>query len=845
MPRGGPPGNYNPTSGNPQQVGSVPGRALTRMLTPDQVAAREQAQQMAAQPGQESADWQNDPSVLEIAKHVRYRMYEMRNFRNMMGIGQRLIDSLRTYKGVYDPARLRDIKAFGGSDVFARVVPGKCRGATSLLRDIYLGPERPWDIQPTPEPEIPENIEQSIQQLVAAEIAQCRQQLQSILQAQQAAQMAAQQQPPPGAIPPGAGPAVPGSPGSVPPSTPPGPPPPQGVPQPPPGAGWSGPLAPEIMTGQQTPSMPTQDQIEDRVAQLREAARKAAKKKAVKEAEEAADELDDILTQGMFYEALAEFLIDLPIFPFAALKGPTVRMCSQVKWVDGKPVRQQIPKMFWSRVSPFDLYWTPTAHNVHEAEFVERLRLTRADLLACKGLPGYNDAAISECLDRFHDRGFREWWDVVDVERALLENREAWPRTSSSLIDTAEYHGSVSGKTLLEWGMQPDQIPDPEQEYRVTAWLIDRFVIKTQLDPTPSQRAPYYVTQFEKIPGTMYGYGLPDLLADIQSVSNAAYRALVNNMGMASGPQVVINDKVLAPGEDDNLYPWKRWHVNFDPAMANSGLDPIKFYQPDSRAQELQGIIANLNVMADDVSAIPRYMTGGAQAGGAGRTASGLSMLMSNAAKTLQNVAASIDRDIFSPLLKHLYETIMLTMPGVFRGDETVVVKGVNYAVKREQDRTRQLEFLNMTGNPTDMGIIGPEGRAKVLGAVAGAIGLDWDEIVPDDDAMKANQAQQAQQAAQEQQTKQLQAAQMQQSMVLEHQEHANLYAAQAGLGVPLPGTAGQSTGAPPVPPHNGPNPIGGPHVGQKPNPTQGLTTAQEHGTQQMFQRRPNMNPGA
>ena len=40
--------------------------------------------------------------------------------------------------------------------------------------------------------------------------------------------------------------------------------------------------------------------------------------------------------------------------------------------------------------------------------------------------------------------------------------------------------------------------------------------------------------------------------------------------------------------------------------------------------------------MADDVSAIPRYMTGGAQAGGAGRTASGLSMLMSNAAKTLQ-----------------------------------------------------------------------------------------------------------------------------------------------------------------------------------------------------------------
>jgi len=839
MPRGGPPSNQQAPQGMPQQIGAVPGRALTRMLSPDQVAQRDEAQSLAAQPGGGSPDWQNDPSVLEVAKHIRYRLYEMRNFRNMMGIGQRLIDALRTYKGNYDPARLRDIKAFGGSEVFARIVPGKCRGATSLLRDIYLGSERPWDIQPTPEPEIPEDIEQAIQKLVAAEIAACQQQLQQIMQAQAQAQAQMQQQQQ------AASQAA--MQGMQPPQMQPPVPPPQAPPTPPPGQGWSGTLTPETpvgATGGTPPTMPTQDQIEDRVTQLREAARKAAKKNAVKEAGEAADELDDLLTEGNFYQAFAEFLIDLPIFPFAAIKGPTVRMCSQVKWVNGAPVRQKVPKMFWSRVSPFDLYWTPTAHNVHEAEFVERLRLTRADLLACKGLPGYNDAAISECLDRFHDRGFREWWDVVDVERALLENREAWPRTSSSLIDTAEYHGSVSGKTLLEWGMDESQIPDPEQEYRVTAWLIDRFVIKTQLDPTPSQRAPYYVTQFEKIPGTMYGYGLPDLLDDVQTVANAAYRALVNNMGMASGPQVVINDKVLAPGETDDMYPWKRWHVNYDPTMANGSVKPIEFYQPDSRSQEIQGLIANLNVMADDVSAIPRYMTGGPQAGGAGRTASGLSMLMSNAAKTLQNVAASIDRDIFDPLLKHLYETVMLTMPGVFRGDESVVIKGVTYAVKREQDRTRQLEFLNMTGNPTDMQIVGLEGRAKVLGAVAGAIGLDWDNIVPDDDAMKQAQQQQAQQQAQQQQQHDAQMAQMQQSMILEHEEHANLYAAQAGLAPPVPTPGGAPQGQV-TPPHNGPNPIGGRNMGQKTHPTNGLTTAQEHGTQQMFARRPGMNPGA
>ena len=692
----------NPVS---NQFSAPASRGLVRILSPDQVAQRDLQDSAVKQVDQE------DPSILEIAKHIRYRMYEMRNFRNMMGIGQRLLDALRTYKGEYDPAKLAQIRAFGGSEVFARITPAKCRGATSLLRDIYLGSEKPWDVEPHPDPEVPDDINAAIQKLVAAEIAQHNQQGQQqmqaqMAQAQQQAQMAAQ----------------------------------QGMQAPP----------PQI----QPPPQLTPDQIQERVSQLTDAAKKAARKKAIDEAGKAGDELQTLLQEGRFYEALAEFLIDLPIFPFAAIKGPVVRMHSQVKWVNGQAQRQSVPKMFWSRVSPFDLYWTPTAHNVHEAEFVERLRLTRADLLACKGLPGYNELAIQQVLDRFSDKGFREWWDVVDVERALLENREAWPRTSSSLIDTAEYHGSVSGKTLLQWGMDPDQVPDPQTEYRVQAWLIDRFVIKVQLDPTPSQRPPYYISQFEKIPGTMYGYGLPDLLDDTQQVANATYRALVNNMGISSGPQVVINDQVLLPGESDDLYPWKRWHVKYDPMLSNAQA-PITFYQPDSRAQELQTIYGNLNVMADEVSAIPRYMTGDQKVGGAGRTASGLSMLMANAAKTLQNVAAAIDRDIMAPLLTHLYEVIMLTMPGVFRGDETVVVKGVTYAVKREQDRTRQLEFLNMTNNPTDMGIVGVEGRANVLRSVAHAIGLDGETVVPDEQQFQAEQqmqqkVQQATQTAQQ-----------------------------------------------------------------------------------------------
>jgi hypothetical protein len=111
-------------------------------------------------------------------------------------------------------------------------------------------------------------------------------------------------------------------------------------------------------------------------------------------------------------------------------------------------------------------------------------------------------------------------------------------------------------------------------------------------------------------------------------------------------------------------------------------------------------------------------------------------MLMGNASKTLQNVAAAIDRDVMEPLLQELYDMIMMTMPGVFRGDERVIVKGVNHAQKREQDRMRQLEFLQITANPIDMSIVGLNGRASVLRSVSGELGLDHESVVPDEDTL-------------------------------------------------------------------------------------------------------------
>jgi hypothetical protein len=657
----------NPTAIPVANSGS--GRGLLRVVSNSQMVEQERLEAEAA-----AAAQQEEAAEKQLVGWIRGRITDMRNFRNSEGISERLLSALRTYKGQYSTDELHAIQQFGGSEVYARVTSTKCRAATALLRDIYLGAERPFDVDPTPEPKVPDDIEASIQQLVNVEVA-------AMMQAGQ----------------------------------------------------------------------PVDEQmVADRQDMLRKAARRAAKKQAHKEADTATNRLDDYLIEGNFYEAFAEFLIDLPIFPFAVIKGPVVKMVERPQWINGQMSVQKKPQMFWNRVSPFDLYWSPGASHARHADFVERVRLTRAELHQVRDLPGYDREAIDEVLARFSDKGFHEWWDTIDTERAELEDRERWSRTATSMIDTAEYTGYVSGHLLREWGMSEEKVSDLTGEYHVTAWMIDKWVIKVQINPASKLRPPYYISSFEKIPGAMYGYGLPDLLEDVQQICNASARALVNNASIASGPQVVVNDAVMQnPNESDDLYPWKRWHVDYDPALVTSGAKPVDFWQPNINAAELIGIYEKWNTMGDEISAIPRYMTGNEKVGGAGRTASGLAMLMGNAAKTLQNVAASIDRDVFEPLLNDLYMLLMETTPGAFRGDEFINVKGVNHAVKREQDRMRQLEFLQLTANPIDMQILGPEGRANILRSVASNLGLEHERILPDDEEIQAQMAaQQAQMAA-------------------------------------------------------------------------------------------------
>ena len=633
-------------------------------------AALEQQLQQRAQ-DKAAAARPAEPDVTPLAGYIKGQFEIFRNHRNTVnGWSERLLAALRTFNGQYDPQKLQDLKKFGGSEIYARLIAQKCRAARSLLRDVYLGEDRPWAIRPSADPDIPPTILQNIDKLMQSE-----------------AQMVAQNQ--------------------------------QGRP-------------------------PDPSDTAERKRALLESAKEAAKKKATEQARDSEDKIEGLLREGGFYHALAEFLVDLPIFPFACLKGPVVKVIPTVVWPPngGQPTVVQQPKLTWNRVSPFDLWFTPGVADIENANVIEKLRITRAELNDLLDLPGYNQDEIKAVLDEYGRGGLYDNWDTTDAERAVLESREnpAWNR--SGMISMMEFNGNVQGRVLQEYGLA---VPDELRDYSIQAWVVGSHVIKAHLSPSPRQRHPYFITSFEKVPGTPVGNGLTDLLSDLQEAANGTLRSLINNLSISSGPQVVVNDSRLSPEENgEDMYPWKRWHVRNDP-VGNSNQPPIGFFQPQSNAQQLIQVFQEFVSIADDVSAIPKYV-GGQAGSGAGRTASGLAMLMGNASKILQTVSANIDRDVLELALMQLGDLIMLTdTSGLLTGEEKISVQGVNVAIQRETQRQRQIEFAQATQNPVDMKIIGLKGRASIIRSIAATIGMGSDVVPPEDVIEKMDQQQQQQ----------------------------------------------------------------------------------------------------
>lgn len=483
----------------------------------------------------------------------------------------------------------------------------------------------------------------------------------------------------------------------------------------------------------------------------------SAKEAAKFKASQMEDKMEDQLSEGGFPRALDQFIDDLVTFPAAFIKGPVIRRKPTMRWNEAGASGYQLEikdelLIEWERVDPFMIYPSASSEGIDDGYLIERHKMRQTDLEALMGVEGYDDGEIRNVIDDYGTGGLNEWL-IVDSEKAQAEGRSttAVAQNTEKTIDALQYWGTVSGQLLLDWGMDEKEVPDPVKQYHIEAWLIGGHIIKAVVNYDPLGRKPYYKASYENVPGAFWGNAPTDLVRDCQDMCNASARALANNMGIASGPQVYVNTDRIPTGDDiEQIYPWKIWPVTSDPMGSNE--KPVDFFQPTSNAAELMGIYDKFSILADEYCSIPRYMTGDGTAGGAGRTASGMSMMINNAGKSMKQVLNNIDTNVFTPMLERLFfYNMKYSDDNELKGDVRIIARGANSVAAKEQAQARRGEFLNIVAaNPLLSQIVGQQGLAHVLREAAKGLDLNPDDVVPSPDKlMLMKQAFEAMQQAQ------------------------------------------------------------------------------------------------
>ena len=649
----------------------------------------------------------NDQVESALAGHIRHSWTQ--NKLAKYKIERRMLNCLRARRGEYSVDALAQIQANGGTNiVWADLTETKCRGASAWIREIILpAGERPWGIQPTPIPDLPRGLKETI---VAKSIAQAQQ---AMLQMQQEA-------------------------------------------------------------GQIMEKSQFRDTVAKLGTQLKQQAERELKKASEKRAKAMEERIADNLAQGSWEEAADGFVEDFVTFPAAVIKGPIYQRHKRLSWGDGwTPKVSNNPAQTWERVSPFDIYPAMGAKTCQDGDFVERIRFQRKQLFDLKGLPGYNDEQIEAALLDYTN-GHLEGWLWTAAERQRLEQETTYLfLTPPGLIDALNYWGSVPGWKLASWGVTAEL--EPDKDYEVNCLLIGKYVVYCGLNTDPLGVRPYHKACYDEIPGAFWGRSIPDLVAVHQQMCNACACSLADNMGAASGPMGWVHMDRLAEGEQSiDISSWKMWQLRSDPSQ---GVNPgVGFFQPNDNSEKLMKVYSEWEQRADDASGVPRYTYGNGQQVGAGDTATGLAMLMNNAAKGLRRAIGNIDLRVIQPTITQafVYEMIY-SKDQEIKGDCIIVPRGANAILIKESAQTRRTQFLSIvSSNPLLAQIVGEDGIAALLREVATAMELPVDDIVPDDEAMQkrradAAQAQQAQMQA-EQQALQQQAQAEAQSKVAEVQ---------------------------------------------------------------------------
>jgi len=425
--------------------------------------------------------------------------------------------------------------------------------------------------------------------------------------------------------------------------------------------------------------------------------------------------IHDQLEESHAKKHLRAAAFETALFGTGVMKGPFAVDKEYPNWDDEgtyNPVFKTVPQT--TSVSVWNFYPDPDASTMEEAEYIiERHKMSRSQLRALKNRPYFRKNAIDNTLN-LGESYQKEWWEHI-----MEDDSEEY---SVDRFEVLEFWGFVDKDVLENQDIDiPKELEDSEQ-LSVNVWVCNGQVLRLVMNPFTPAYIPYFVSPYEMNPYSIFGVGIAENMDDTQTLMNGFMRMAVDNAALSGNLLIEVDETNLVPGQDLSVYPGKVFRRQGGaPGQAIFG---TKF--PNVSNENMQ-MFDKARVLSDESTGFPSFAHGQTGVQGVGRTASGISMLMSAANGSIRNVIKNIDDYLLAPLGKAFFNfNMQFDYDSDIKGDLEVKARGTESLMANEVRSQRLMQFMQVVSNPA----LAPFARMDyIVREIAKSMDLDPDKV--------------------------------------------------------------------------------------------------------------------
>jgi hypothetical protein len=419
-------------------------------------------------------------------------------------------------------------------------------------------------------------------------------------------------------------------------------------------------------------------------------------------AEKAEKRIWDWMTEGNFPSEMRILLHDGARIGVGVLKGPfpTMKMSKSMQRIDGglKMTIQQNRSLATKWIDPWNFFPDGACgEDIHSGDYIfERDHLASRKLKRLKnerdslGKPIYLASQIDKVLE--------EGPNKCNVTESGNPNQ----KVNKKRFEVWYFTGSIKRSDMaLADAVGIDELPEDIDEVFAVVTLVNDTVIRATVNPLESGEFAYHAMPWTRRAGSWAGVGVGEKVGLAQRMVNAGTRSLLNNAGVTSGSQIIIDPVGLVAADKNNrITPLKVWHKTPD-----STVDDVRklFAAIDipNQGPQLMAIIQYGMKLAEEASGIPLIAQG--QQGSAGPETFGQAELENNNANALlRSLGLRIDDHITTGVVEQHYEMLLLDpdVPEDEKGDWTIVANGTTAMVEKAIQEKTMLQAAGLTQNP-------------------------------------------------------------------------------------------------------------------------------------------------